>query len=192
MLVCSSAQKPLHLFQLLHSHDVTNALVFAKSSESATRLVRLFEFFEASWASAEEGRKPIVARAYSSDLPVQERRAILDKFKSKDVDILVCSDLISRGIDISHVSHVVSYDAPVDMRKYVHRVGRTARAGRSGAAWTLVEDQEARFFKAMLREARHLERVKKMRISEKDLSVFQSHYEIALDKLRVAYGRSTT
>lgn len=55
---------------------------------------------------------------------------------------LVCSDLISRGIDITHVSHVVSYDAPVDMRKYVHRVGRTARAGREGSAWTLVEEQE--------------------------------------------------
>lgn len=55
---------------------------------------------------------------------------------------LICSDLISRGIDISHVSHVVSYDTPVDMRKYVHRVGRTARAGRDGDAWTLVEEQE--------------------------------------------------
>lgn len=55
---------------------------------------------------------------------------------------LVCTDLISRGIDISHVSHVVSYDAPVDMRKYVHRVGRTARAGREGDAWSLVEEQE--------------------------------------------------
>lgn len=58
---------------------------------------------------------------------------------------LVCSDLISRGIDISHVAHVVSYDAPVDMRKYVHRVGRTARAGRAGDAWTLVEEQEVPF-----------------------------------------------
>lgn len=55
---------------------------------------------------------------------------------------LVCSDLISRGIDISHVSHVVSYDVPIDMRKYVHRVGRTARAGREGDAWTLIEEQE--------------------------------------------------
>jgi len=55
---------------------------------------------------------------------------------------LVCSDLISRGIDINLVSHVVSYDTPVDMRKYVHRVGRTARAGRDGNAWTLVEEQE--------------------------------------------------
>lgn len=58
------------------------------------------------------------------------------------VSRLVCSDLISRGIDISHVSHVVSYDAPVDIRKYVHRVGRTARAGRTGDAWSLVEEQE--------------------------------------------------
>ena len=56
----------------------------------------------------------------------------------------MCSDLISRGIDISHVSHVVSYDVPVDFRKYVHRVGRTARAGRAGDAWTLVEEQEVR------------------------------------------------
>ena len=59
---------------------------------------------------------------------------------------LICSDLISRGIDITHVSHVVNYDVPVDMRKYVHRVGRTARAGRAGDAWTLVEEQEVCFF----------------------------------------------
>ena len=56
---------------------------------------------------------------------------------------LVCSDLISRGLDITHVAHVVSYDVPIDIRKYVHRVGRTARAGRRGEAWTLVEEQEA-------------------------------------------------
>jgi ATP-dependent RNA helicase DDX51/DBP6 len=59
---------------------------------------------------------------------------------------LVCSDLISRGLDITHVAHVVSYDVPIDVRKYVHRVGRTARAGRHGEAWTLVEEQEANSF----------------------------------------------
>lgn len=55
---------------------------------------------------------------------------------------LVCSDLVSRGMDIKHVEHVINYDVPVDMRKYVHRVGRTARAGKTGEAWTLVEEQE--------------------------------------------------
>jgi ATP-dependent RNA helicase DDX51/DBP6 len=55
---------------------------------------------------------------------------------------LICSDLISRGMDIPHVSHVINYDVPIDIRKYVHRVGRTARAGREGDAWSLVEEQE--------------------------------------------------
>lgn len=59
-------------------------------------------------------------------------------------DRLICSDLIARGIDLPQVSHVISYDIPSDMRKYVHRVGRTARAGKSGDAWSLVEDQEVR------------------------------------------------
>ncbi|KAG5640017.1 hypothetical protein DXG03_001769, partial [Asterophora parasitica] len=90
---------------------------------------------------------------------------------------LVCSDLISRGIDISHVSHVVSYDVPVDMRKYVHRVGRTARAGRAGDAWTLVEEQEARYFKGILREADHLEKVKRLRVREKELAPLLPDYE---------------
>ena len=60
---------------------------------------------------------------------------------------LICSDLIARGMDISHVKHVINYDVPIDMRKYVHRVGRTARAGRRGDAWSLVETQEALYFK---------------------------------------------
>ena len=99
----------------------------------------------------------------------------------------MCSDLISRGIDISHVSHVVSYDAPIDMRKYVHRVGRTARAGRDGSAWTLVEDQEARHFKMMMREAEHLSKLAKVKVTaETDLEPLLPHYEVrrgALDTL---------
>jgi superfamily II DNA/RNA helicase len=57
---------------------------------------------------------------------------------------LVCSDIAARGLDIPTLEHVVNYDVPVAMRNYVHRVGRTARAGRSGTAWSLVETQEVR------------------------------------------------
>lgn len=166
MIVCEPSQKPLIFFHLVNAHQVTNALVFTKSAESTTRLVRLFDFFEKARAkTAMAGSvKEIVVRAYSSDLAAGERKAILEKFKAQEIHMLViippaklnqltlppcslvCSDLISRGIDISHVSHVVSYDVPVDMRKYVHRVGRTARAGRAGEAWTLVEEQEVRGF----------------------------------------------
>lgn len=163
MIVCDSLQKPLMLFHLLHKHNVTNALVFTKSAESTNRLVRLFQFFESILASQDgDEHLPKVLQAYSSELSAGDRKSILERFKSQQINMyvsayllnsthsrsphrsrsLVCSDLISRGIDISHVSHVVSYDAPIDMRKYVHRVGRTARAGRAGDAWTLVEEQE--------------------------------------------------
>ncbi|TFY77335.1 hypothetical protein EWM64_g6677, partial [Hericium alpestre] len=168
------------------------ALVFTKSAEATQRLVRLFEFFEqarlAAGADADAG-KPIVIRAYSSDLAAGERKAILEKFKAQEIDLLVCSDLISRGIHISHVAHVVSYDVPVDMRKYVHRVGRTARAGREGDAWTLVEEQEARYFKEMLKAAEHADKVARVRVSDKQLEPLVPFYEGALRQLRDVYGR---
>ncbi|GBE87801.1 DEAD-domain-containing protein [Sparassis latifolia] len=190
MIVCSSSEKPLTLFHLVHNRGVTNALVFTKSAESTTRLVRLFEYFEAARSSEDQSCCNTVARAYSSDLGATERKSLLERFKKQEIDILICSDLISRGIDISHVSHVVSYDAPVDMRKYVHRVGRTARAGRSGHAWTLVEEQEARYFKSMLKTSDHLDKVKRIRVSDKDVVSLRSSYESALDQLKEAYARS--
>ncbi|KAJ3555698.1 hypothetical protein NM688_g2432 [Phlebia brevispora] len=186
MIICESAQKPLMLFYLVHEHGVKNALVFTKSAESTTRLVRLFEFFESirNAASGKSGLPEVSLRAYSSELPAGERKAILEQFKNQEIHILVCSDLISRGIDISHVSHVVSYDAPIDMRKYVHRVGRTARAGRAGDAWTLVEEQEARYFKNMMKSIDHLSALKRMRVDEKDVAPLLPHYEGALERLK--------
>ncbi|KAF9565389.1 DEAD-domain-containing protein [Agrocybe pediades] len=188
MLVCDSSQKPLNFFHLVHTYHIRNALVFTKSAESTIRLVRLFEFFEKE-KSGQSTSESLVIRAYSSDLAPQERKMILEQFKNQKINILVCSDLISRGIDISHVSHVVSYDVPVDMRKYVHRVGRTARAGREGDAWTLVEQQEARYFKQMLKDSEHLERVKRLRVSEKDLAPLLPLYETALNHLKELYSR---
>jgi len=191
MVISTSLQKPLIFFHLIHSHQVNNVLVFTKSAESTTRLLRLFEMFESARAG-NLGVNPLVVRAYSSDLPTNERKIILEQFKNQKVHILICSDLISRGIDISHVSHVVSYDVPVDMRKYVHRVGRTARAGKTGEAWTLVEEQEARHFKQMLKEADHLEKVKRLRISDEDLAPLTPHYKVALDKLKEFHTRQQT
>ncbi|KAJ7454699.1 DEAD-domain-containing protein [Mycena latifolia] len=190
MLVCESSLKPLVFFHLVYERGVTNALVFTKSAESTARLVRLFDFFDTAKRMALSGEPTaFVARAYSSDLSASERKSILDKFRAKEIQILVCSDLISRGIDISHVSHVVSYDVPVDMRKYVHRVGRTARAGREGDAWTLVEEQEARYFKGMLKQAGHFSKIKRMNVGEKELASLTVYYEGALGQLKESYSR---
>lgn len=58
----------------------------------------------------------------------------------------MCSDLISRGLDLANIRHIVNYDIPAGTRAYIHRVGRTARAGNEGDAWTLLANNEARWF----------------------------------------------
>lgn len=65
------------------------------------------------------------------------------------------------------------------MRKYVHRVGRTARAGRHGTAWTMVEKQEALRFKGMLKAAQHDDKVKKIKVKADDVEPYQSSYEVS-------------
>lgn len=90
MIVCDSSEKPMMLFHLVHAHSVTNALVFTKSAESTTRLVRLFDFFEASRSkNGSDSRPRISIRAYSSDSGASERRTILEKFKAQEIQMYV-------------------------------------------------------------------------------------------------------
>lgn len=96
MIICESSQKPLMLFHLVHTHHVTNALIFTKSAESTTRLVRLFDFFEAARAAdASNDRQRIVVRAYSSDAGGNERKNILNQFKVQEIQMydLLISEL---------------------------------------------------------------------------------------------------
>ena len=99
--------------------------------------------------------------------------------------------MISRGIDIPHVSHVINYDVPVDLRKYVHRVGRTARAGREGDAWSLVESQEAVFFKNLHRQVGRLDKIKRLRLRGEHVEPMTGPYEKALERLKAAFVRQT-
>ena len=83
--------------------------------------------------------------ALHGDLDQRMRMAALDAFRNDEVQLLVCSDVAARGLDIPDVSHVINYDAPHHAEDYVHRIGRTGRAGKSGQALTLVSriDQKA-------------------------------------------------
>jgi superfamily II DNA/RNA helicase len=83
--------------------------------------------------------------ALHGDLDQRMRMAALDAFRAGDVQLLVCSDVAARGLDIPDVSHVINYDAPHHSEDYVHRIGRTGRAGKSGEALTIVAraDQKA-------------------------------------------------
>ena len=84
MIISDSTQKPLIFFYLVHTLNVTNALIFTKSAESTTRLVQLFDFFE-NERTQSKGFSPLSVRAYSSDLPVNERKTILENFKNQKI-----------------------------------------------------------------------------------------------------------
>ncbi|CAO1629880.1 unnamed protein product [Jaminaea pallidilutea] len=194
MLVVPTAMKPLHLLHLLfgngQSQPLRRTLIFTKSVESSQRLVRLLEEFLRSDHAGP--RLPSLTVAdYSSDLSPSRRRDLLTRFRSDAIDVLVASDLISRGIDLPLVENVISYDVPVDAAKYVHRVGRTARANRAGSSWSLVEEQEARHFKKMLRDGLgRLDKVKKVKVKAEELEPMRPRYEVALDAVTAAFSRA--
>lgn len=82
------------------------------------------------------------AGAMHSDLSQAERDEIMYRFKSGQIDVLVATDIVARGIDIDDITMVINYDVPHDAEDYVHRIGRTARADKDGAAITFVSDKE--------------------------------------------------
>ena len=193
MLVAPTSQKVLYLLHLLHTpsadtEPLRHALCFTKSVETANRLVRLVAFFEEAW-SRHTNTPALQVRFYSSDLGTGERIQLLRDFQHGHIDLLVCSDLIARGIDLPHVRHVISYDVPVDMAKYVHRVGRTARAGRAGDAWSLVEEQEVYHFKRMLREAGHFDHMHKHKVKSDAFDTYLPCYRDALVRLAHMYSQ---
>ncbi len=83
------------------------------------------------------------AGALHGDLPQAIREQVMQKFRKGKLDVLVCTDVAARGLDIAGLSHVVNYDTPEDERAYVHRIGRTGRAGAAGVAITFVAWNEA-------------------------------------------------
>lgn len=116
----------------------TTALIFTRSNEAAIRLSRLLSLLAPHL-------KPLIGTLTSTTRSSQ-RRKTLQAFASRKLRILVASDLVARGIDLTNLDHVVNYDMPTSVASYVHRVGRTARAGRSGKAWTLFTKTEAGWF----------------------------------------------
>ncbi|GJJ73879.1 ATP-dependent RNA helicase DDX51/DBP6 [Entomortierella parvispora] len=142
------------------------------------------EAAEVSATTALSSTKAIVVAEYSSDLPKAKRQAILRAFNAGEIQLLICSDLISRGMDLSPVENVINYDSPVYMKKYIHRVGRTARAGKTGTAYSLVEMQEARHFKEMISKAGHWEKIARIKVKDQEVKDLVPAYKVALEGLK--------
>ena len=96
-------------------------------------------------------RKGYNAEAMHSDLLQEQRDDVMYRFKTGQIDILVATDIVARGIDIDDIQLVINYDVPHDEEDYVHRIGRTARAGKDGRAITLISEKDQPLFAAIER-----------------------------------------
>jgi superfamily II DNA/RNA helicase len=125
-------QKVPLLTNILKSVEYKRIIVFAGRKEKVKELGKVFK------------RIGLKAAAFHSDLEQKDREAIMLDFKNSKLDVLIGTDVLSRGIDVTGIDLVINYDAPQDPEDYIHRIGRTARAATKGTAITLVNGKDKR------------------------------------------------
>ncbi len=130
VLHVSNSEKGPLLDQLLQQPEVGKAIIFTRTKRGADKLAKQLGV-NGFKADAIHGNKSQAARTRT-----------LERFRSPRLNVLVATDLAARGLDVDGVTHVINYDLPVDPESYVHRIGRTGRAGASGIALTLCDSTE--------------------------------------------------
>jgi ATP-dependent RNA helicase RhlE len=149
VFLVNAPQKRAKATQLLALPEVTSAIVFVRTKYGADRLEQHLN------------NHGIVSVAIHGDKTQGKRTRALAQFKAGKVVVMVATDVAARGIDVSNVSHVLNYEMPNVPETYLHRIGRTARAGAKGIAWSLVDGAE----KKLLRD---VETLIKMKIFSED------------------------
>ena len=149
-LVGGLSQKLDALTRILEVTEFDAMIIFARTK---TLTVELAEKLAARGFTAE---------AINGDIQQSQREKIINKFKKGGIDILVATDVAARGLDVPRISHVVNYDIPQDAETYVHRIGRTGRAGREGEAILFVSNRERRMLS-------NIERVTRQKIEPLEL-----------------------
>lgn len=132
--VVYDAQKPALIKHVLKSNTWSSVLIFASTKETVKKLDIAFQ------------RAGLPSKAFHSDLEQPEREVILREFKNKQINMIIGTDVLSRGIDVEGISLVINFDVPPDPEDYVHRVGRTARAETTGTAITFISEKDQRKF----------------------------------------------
>jgi ATP-dependent RNA helicase DeaD len=126
----SRIDKTADLLSVLEVENPESAIIFCNTRESTKRVAAALQAqgFDADWLNA--------------DLGQSEREKVMEATRKSQLRFLVCTDVAARGIDISHLTHVINYDFPESMEQYVHRTGRTGRAGKTGTAISLIEPSD--------------------------------------------------
>lgn len=144
------------LVDLLNNESVESVLVFARTKHGSDKLVKHLV------------KAGIIAEAIHGNKSQNARQRALTNFKSKETKVLIATDIAARGIDIEQLSHVINYELPDVPETYVHRIGRTGRAGNSGVAISLVDPEEVK----MLKEIEHL--------TKKDMKIIYEHPYVSI------------
>lgn len=131
------SNKPLLLKSILKDESIKSMLVFSRTKHGADRIVKHLE------------KANITAAAIHGNKSQNNRERALGSFRDQSIRVLVATDIAARGIDVAQVSHVINYDLPNDPESYVHRIGRTARAGREGIAISFCDESEVKLLKAI-------------------------------------------
>ncbi|XP_050073871.1 probable ATP-dependent RNA helicase Dbp73D [Anopheles maculipalpis] len=181
--VCLTDQrnKPLTLYGLIRENGYRKFLVFTNGISSSHRLSFVLQRLFGTEMVIEE---------WSSSLSPATRRNVLSRFSMGKVNGIICTDALARGIDIESIEVVISYDMPNHVDKYIHRIGRTARAGYSGTAITLVTEDERKKFKSILKEADKKE-LEAIEVSPSTEEQYAAQYASALNDLREALALET-
>ncbi|KAG8637462.1 DEAD-box ATP-dependent RNA helicase 1 isoform X1 [Manihot esculenta] len=142
-VICESKMKPLFLVALLQNLGGEKCIVFTSSVESTHRLCTLLNFF---------GDLGVKIKEYSGLQRQSVRSKTLKAFREGEIQVLVSSDAMTRGMDVEGVRNVINYDKPPYIKTYIHRAGRTARAGQAGRCFTLLHRDEIKRFKKLLQK----------------------------------------
>ncbi len=151
VMFVAKADKGDLLVDLLKSDETERALVFTGTKVAATIVARHLE------------QAGIRAEAIHSDKSQRQRQRALEAFTRGKVQVLVATDIVARGIDVEGISHVINYELPEDAENYIHRIGRTARAGNTGVAVSLCCVEDVSYLRGV------------ERLLKQPLTVFEDH-----------------
>lgn len=157
------------LCRILDVEQPSSAIIFCKTKKGVDEVVDAMQ------------SRGYNAEGMHGDMNQNQRLNTLRKFKEKNLEFLVATDVAARGIDVENVSHVINYELPQDIESYVHRIGRTGRANREGEAFTLVTPREYPTIK-------QIERATKCRIKRREIptvdDVLETKYKNILSKVK--------
>ncbi|XP_031721902.1 ATP-dependent RNA helicase DDX51 isoform X1 [Anarrhichthys ocellatus] len=168
---CTLSKKPLLILHFILRMKLSPVLCFTNSRETAHRLYLLVHLFGG-----------VQAAEFSSRLSPAERKKTLKEFEQGKIQLLISTDAAARGIDINGVKCVVNYDAPQYIRTYIHRIGRTARAGKPGLAFTFLLGVQEKNFLQMVVEA-GTPGIQKQIVKPENLKGMEARYEQTLQEL---------